>query len=147
MSLLLLNFGFCWLRIGPISYTFSWDSTPKVDDDKIININSWWKTFSDKLGWILHIPQKDDYSTSLWYVISLVQITINWLLWLLASVVLIYMLYYGFLVLSAWSDDKNVSKGKKWISNATITIVGIGLSWLVISAIIRFINMISKDSS
>ncbi len=153
VSILLLSFGFCWLKIGPIQEIFNWDSSPRIDNEEIENINEWseninkWsKRFSDKLNGIIKLPQKEDYPTSLWYVTSLIQIAINWLLWILASLVLIYMLYCGFLVLSSWSDDKNSWKGKKWISNAAITIAGIGLSRLVISAMIWFINIISKTN-
>ena len=53
------------------------------------------------------------------------------------------MIYCGFLVFSSGSDDKNASKGKKWISTAAIALTGIGLSWLIISAMIRFIQRIS----
>lgn len=153
VSILLLSFGFCRVRINPIQDTFDWDSTPTIDNEQIEKINEWsetinkWsKRFSDKLSGIIKLPQKDDYPTTLWYVTTLIQIAINWLLWILATVVLIYMLYCGFLVLSSWSDDKNVSKGKKWISNAVITIAGIGLSRLIISAMIWFINIISKTN-
>lgn len=147
ITILSLNFGCCLKLFGPTPETFTWDSTPAINSEEIKDINEWSKTFSDKLEWILHLPQKSDYPTSLWYVTSLIQITINWLLWILASVVLVYMLYCGFLILSSWSDDKNVSKGKKWISSAAITIAGVGLSWFVISAMIWFINLISKGNS
>lgn len=147
VAVLLLSFGFCWLKTpGPLQDPFIEDSSPKIDNQEIEDIDEWSRKFSDKLEWILQLPQKENYSTSLWYVTSLIQITINWLLATLASVVLIYMLYCWFLILSSWSDDKNASKGKKWISNAVITIAGIGLSWLVISAMIWFINLISKTN-
>ena len=135
-----------WLKIGPIETIFGWGSTPRIDSEEIEDINQWPKTFTDKLNWILNLPQKDEYMTSLWYAISLIQIAINWLLWILASIVLVYMLYCGFLVLSSWSDDKGISKAKKWISSAAITMAGIGLSWLIISAMLRFINIISKEN-
>ena len=151
-GLLVINFWYCGLDTPwPKTDKFNWDSTPTInsqeESQEIEGINQWSKTFSDKLEWILRLPQKSDYPTSLWYVTSLIQITINWLLWILASVVLVYMLYCGFLILSSWSDDKNVSKGKKWISSAAITIAGVGLSWFVISAMIWFINLISKGNS
>ena len=147
-GLLVINFWHCELNTPwPTTNVFDWDSTPTIDSQEIKDVNEWSKTFSDKLEWILRLPKKSDYPTSLWYVTSLIQITINWLLWILASVVLVYILYCGFLILSSWSDDKNVSKGKKWISNAAVAIAGIGLSWLVISAMIWFINIISKGNS
>ena len=146
VSMLLLSFSF-WLKIpGPINTEFNWDSTPKIDNEKIEDVDEWSKTFSDKLEWILQLPQKENYSTTLWYVTSLIQITVNRILSILASVTLVYMLYCGFLILSSWADDKNVWKGKKWISNAAITIAWIGLSRLVISAMIWFIKIISKTN-
>ena len=143
LSLFALNFGYCLPKWSPKTEYFNPDSTPFMSGDKIEDINEWWKTFSERLEWILSIPQKDKYSTSLWYVTTLIQVIINWLLWILSFVALVYMLYCGFLVLSSGSDDKNASKGKKWISTAAIALAWIGLSWLIISAMIRFINNIT----
>lgn len=143
LSLFALNFGYCISTWLPKTEYFNPDSTPFMSGDEIEDINEWWKTFSERLEWILSIPQKDKYSTSLWYVTTLIQVIINWLLWILSFVALVYMLYCGFLVLSSGSDDKNASKGKKWISTAAIALAWIGLSWLIISAMIRFINNIT----
>ena len=123
------------------------DSTTKIDNIPTENIDQWSHRMSEKTKWILHLPEPNDYDTWLWYVIALIQIAINWLLGMLAVIALVYILYCGFLILSSWSDDKNVSKGKKWISNAAVAIAGIGLSWLVISAMIWFINIISRGNS
>lgn len=144
-SILIINLWYC-LRTWPITEKFDWNwwSEPIMDGNWIDNINEWWATFSNKLEWILHLPQKDDYTTSLGYITSLIQISINWLLWILAFIALVYMLYCGFLVFSSGSDDKNASKGKKWISTAAIALAWIGISWLIISAMIRFINLISN---
>ncbi len=144
MVMLSLNYGFWWLwNWGARNPIFTWTSTPIVDEKEIVDINSWSKSFSDKLEWILSIPKKSEYSTSLWYVTTLIQVLINWLLWILSFVALVYMLYCGFLVFSSGSDDKNASKGKKWILTAAIALAWIWLSWLVISAMIRFINNIA----
>ena len=94
----------------------------------------------DKSVWILHLPQPDTYETKLWYTLALIQIAVNWILGMLAVVSLVYILYCWFLVLSSWSEDKNASKWKSWIKNAAIAIAWIGLSWLIISAMIWFIN-------
>ena len=144
VSVFVINLWYCLPTWQPIQTPFEAESSPIIDDKEIENINEWWKTFSDKLEWILRLPQKNDYATSLWYVTSLIQISINWLLWILAFVALVYMLYCGFLVFSSWSDDKNASKGKKWISTAAIALAWIWLSWLIISAMIRFINIIAS---
>lgn len=123
-----------------------WDSTPKIDNKDISDNAIWeWTTHIwDKSAWIIHLPQPKEYETKLKYTLALIKIIINRTLWILATVALVYMLYSWFLVLSSWSDDKNVSKWKKGISTAAIAIAWIGISRLIISAMIRFINVITK---
>ena len=126
--------------------TQDWDSTPKIDNKDISDNAIWeWTTHIwDKSAWIIHLPQPEEYETKLKYTLALIKIIINRTLWILATVALVYMLYNWFLVLSSWSDDKNVSKWKKGISTAAIAIAWIGISRLIISAMIRFINVITK---
>lgn len=124
-------------------------STPKMSGDEISGedpISSGSKIMWDKSVWIIHLPRVTDYNTELWYFLALIKIAINWILGILASVALVYMLYCWFLVLSSWSDDKNVSKGKKWIRTAAVAIAWIWLAWLIISAMIWFIRVITKAS-
>lgn len=112
------------------------------------SIIEWSHTISDQLNGIVNTPNNnthDNYTTSLWRVITLIQKAINRLLWILAFVALVYMLYNWFLVLTSWSESKNADKGKKWISTAAIAIAWIGLSWLIISAILRLINNIAAN--
>ena len=120
------------------------DSNPYVDGTWADNIQQWTKIFSEKLDWILHLPQRDEYVTALGYALSLIKISVNRILGLLAFVALVYLIYCGALVLFSWSGDKNASKWKKWISTAAIALAWIGLSRLIISAMIWFISMISK---
>jgi len=155
-SILILGFNFqCtgWLCLDRDHCDGRWsqwddrDSTAKMSWEVVSatdSIWSWSKVMWDESMWIVHLDQVENYDTELWYALSLIQITVNWTLWILAIVVFVYMLYNWFLVLSAWSDDKNVSKWKKWISNAAIAIAWIGLAWLIISAMIRFIKNITK---
>lgn len=122
-------------------------STPIMSGDEISSTDPIWsgsKIMWDKGVWIIHLPSVTDYNTELWYFLALIKIAINWILGILASVALVYMLYCWFLVLSSWSDDKNVSKGKKWIRTAAVAIAWIWLAWLIISAMIWFIRVITK---
>ena len=137
-SLLIMNFGHC---LGNLR-TFDRESTPQFSGVKVITgIDEWSKNFTDNLEWILHMPQKYEYETSLWYALALITIAVNWILWMLAFVALVYMIFCGFLVLS--SDDKNASKVKKWIYTAAIALAWIWLAWLIISAMVWFIESIS----
>lgn len=116
---------------------------PKIGDDKMESIAQATDKTTNKLNWILQFPERSDYATPLWYALSLIQISINWILWILATVALVYMLYCGFLVFTSWADDKNAQKGRKWISTAAIALAWIGLSWMIVSAMIRFITMLT----
>ena len=115
-----------------------------VDDENSISQST--KITSDKSIWILHLPRSDDYDTRLWYLLAIIQIAVNWILWILAFIALIYMLYNWFLVLSAWSDDKNVSKWKKWVKTAAIAIIWIWIARLIVSAMIWFIRVITVSN-
>lgn len=121
------------------------DDDPTIDSTNMESIPQWtYDTTYDKLQWILQFPQRSEYSTTLWYAIRLIQVSINWILWILATVSLIYMLYCWFLIFSSWADDKNTQKGRKWISNAAIALAWIGLSRLIVSVMIWFINTLTK---
>jgi len=144
-SILLINFSIWqWIQWwSKIPYERPTDTkSPTVSNEEVEDIGGWSKAASDKVLWIIKVPQPDNYSTSLSYVMALIQIAINWVLWLLSFVALIYMLYCGFLVFSSGSDDKNAQKGRKWIKTAAIALAWIGLSRLIISAIIWIINLI-----
>ncbi len=67
---------------------------------------------------------------------------INYALWLVALVALIYLIYHGFLIVTASGDDAQYKKGLKGVKFAAIAMVGIGASWLIVSAIFRLIALI-----
>jgi hypothetical protein len=130
-----------WLSTGdPRDPEINEESTTKIDGKETEDIDQWSHWMSEESKWILHLPKPENYNTWLWYVMALIQIALNWLLWILALVALVYMIYCGILVLTSWSDDKNASKGKKGIRTAAIALAWIGLSRLIVSAIIRFIT-------
>ena len=147
-----INFS-SWLRSPFPEYwrTTSSDSTATVAGTTVNeswSISEWSRTISDQLRWTIDTPNTgtyDNYTTSLWRVITLIQKAINRLLWILAFVALVYMLYNWFLILTSWSDTKNADKGKKWISTAAIALAWIGLSWLIVSAIIWIIGVFANQ--
>jgi len=156
LAWLFVSFGISfsqWLRAPSPQYaaTTTSDGTATVAGTTVNeswSISEWSHAFSDQLHWIVDTPNTgtyDNYTTSLWHVITLIQKAINRLLWILAFVALVYMLYNWFLILTSWSDSKNADKWKKWISTAAIALAWIGLSWLIISAIIWLINNIAAN--
>ena len=139
-----------WLKV--LDWNKWWEDTQNRQstwtiDWEDINTNDpiwmWSRSMGEKSSGILHIPDSTNYNTKLWYALALIQIIVNRALWILAFVALVYMIYNWFLIFSSGSDSKNMDKGKKWIKNAVVAIAWIWISWLIISAMIWFINMIS----
>jgi hypothetical protein len=58
----------------------------------------------------------------------------------LGLIALIYLIYNGFLILTAAGDDTQYKKGLQSIKYAAIALGGIGASWLIISLIFRIIQ-------
>lgn len=150
-----------WLLIVSINfsnarYRFRWDSETEVDTTPRIDTWNWNQEMtsmdqasfllSERLNGILKFPEKQNYTSSLEYVLDLIRVSINWILWILSFIALVYMLYCWFLIFSSWADSKNAQKGKKWISTAAIALAWIGLSWLIVSAMIWFITTLSKPN-
>jgi hypothetical protein len=61
---------------------------------------------------------------------------------MLGLVALIYLIYHGFLIVTAAGDDTQYKKGLKGIKFAAIAMVGVGASWLIVSGIFRLIALI-----
>lgn len=75
-------------------------------------------------------------------VMDVIKNIINYALWMVALVALVYLIYHGFLIVTASGDDTQYKKGLKGIKFAAIAIVGIGLSWLIVSGVFRLIALI-----
>jgi hypothetical protein len=68
---------------------------------------------------------------------------INYALWLVAMIALIYLLYHGFLMITAAGDEEQYSKWLQWIKYAGIALAGIGVSRFVVSLIFYLIQLIT----
>lgn len=86
--------------------------------------------------------QISDHSTAQNQTLQLVKNIINYVLGFLALVALVYLIYNGFLILTAGGDDAQYKKGMGALKYAIIAIAGIGASWLIVSLIFRLLNLI-----
>lgn len=66
---------------------------------------------------------------------AIVKNIINYALWMVALIALVYLIYHGFLMVTASGDDTQYKQWLKGIKFATIAIVGIWTSWLIVSLI------------
>ncbi|MFA6256543.1 MAG: hypothetical protein WC606_05230 [Candidatus Absconditabacterales bacterium] len=67
---------------------------------------------------------------------------INYALGMIALVALVYLVYHGFLILTAAGDDAQYKKGLSGVKFAAIAMAGVGASRLIISAIFRLLTLI-----
>lgn len=86
--------------------------------------------------------QITDHTTAQNQTLQLVKNIINYVLGFLALVALVYLIYNGFLILTAGGDDTQYKKGMWSLKYAVIAIAGIGASWLIVSLIFRLLNLI-----
>ncbi len=96
-----------------------------------------------KIDGIIYNDNKiNDFDGAQKGTISLIKKWVNYALSVAAFVALLYLLYHGFLMLiSAWDEDKY----KKWlngIKTAAIALMGMGLSWMIVSFILYVLNKI-----
>ena len=73
--------------------------------------------------------------------LDVVKNIINYALLMIGFVALVYLIYHGFLILTAAGDDTQYKKGLSGIKFAAIAIAGVGASWLIVSAIFRLIAL------
>lgn len=86
--------------------------------------------------------QISDHSTAQNQTLQLVKNIINYVLGFLALVALVYLIYNGFLILTAGGDDAQYKKGMGSLKYAMIAIAGVGASRLIVSLIFRLLNLI-----
>lgn len=67
--------------------------------------------------------------------------TINWILWILATVALCICMYAWFKMLTSGGDSKSYDVWWTILKNAAIWLAIIWLSWIIVSAIFWFINL------
>jgi len=65
---------------------------------------------------------------------------LSWLLWFLALVAVIFAIYAGFQILTAWGDEEKVKKGKTTLINALLGLFVIWISWALVSWIFSSLN-------
>ncbi len=156
-SIFLLNNTFGQLELWNTS------SILNTNIDSTIDTNIWGSTIGNPIReWAYQIVHSDDWnyiiewivdsdteitahSTALDRTLGIIKRIINWALWLLSLVALVYLIVHWFMIITAAWDDTKYKKWMKWIKNAAIAIWGIWLSWFIISFIFRIINNITAQ--
>lgn len=74
--------------------------------------------------------------------INFIQNIVNWSLSIIGLIALVYLLYNGFLMLTAAGDDAQFKKGAKAVRTTTLALVGMWVSALIVNAIFYFVDKI-----
>lgn len=94
-----------------------------------------------KIKWITNVDEEiKTHNQAESKVMQIIQNIINYALWLLSLIALVYIIYHGFIILTAAGDDTQYKKWLKWIKFATIAIWWIWLSWIIVSFIFYVID-------
>jgi len=87
------------------------------------------------------IHTKDDKANS--RLLDTIKNAINWCLWILATVVLCFCIYWGFKMLTSWADSKWYDAGWKVLKNALLWLAIILLAWMIVSVVFWFVAAMS----
>lgn len=99
-----------------------------------------------KLEWIVDSDWEyiNSHEYALTRTLQIIKNAINWALWVLALVALIYLLIMWFMMLTAAGDDSRHKKWLSWIKRAAIAIAWIWLSRFIVSFIFWVIRWIAS---
>ena len=98
------------------------------------------------IPWIKYVPQTEKNSPSS-ALLDTVRSTINWILWILATIALVICLYAWFKMLTSGWDSKWYDAWMKILKNAALWLIIIWLSWIIVSAIFWFVNLQADGGS
>ena len=98
--------------------------------------SGWWENPSADANLLGDGTQRLSGST----LLTTVKNAINWIMGILATIALVICLYGGFKMITSAGDDKKYEDGMKVLKNAAIWLAIIGLSWMIVSVIFRFIG-------
>jgi len=122
---------------------FNSDQDQYIDANDISNpIRDWAYTAikspdqSNEIWWVQWATDKiEDHSSAREKTFTIVKNLINYALWILSLIALIYMIYHGIIILTAAGDDAKYKQGMKGIKFAAIALIWIWFSWIIVSSI------------
>jgi hypothetical protein len=149
----ILGYSFAELQIPGNPTIYNEDQGQYIEASDISNpIRDWayWAINNEnitngKVEWLsTDYTQIEDYPTAQGKTLAIINNFINYALGLVSLVALIYLIYHGILMVTAWWDDAQYKKWLKWIKFAAIAIVGIWLSWILVSSVFWLLNLLTK---
>jgi len=106
---------------------------------KVIDADTTNTISNQELWWIVNPWLIQNHWTALSSTMAIIKNIINYSLWLVSLIALVYLMYHWFLMVTAAWDDTQYKKGIKWLKLAAVALTGIWMSWLLVSFILWLI--------
>ena len=97
---------------------------------QVIHSSDW----KHQLSWLID-QEITNHDTALTKTLDIINNIINYALWVLSLIALIYLILHWFMMITAWWDDARYKQWLDWLKHAAIAIAGIWLSRFIISFI------------
>lgn len=137
----------CWLLVNiawaiefwPWDETILTEKTEDVVGGDVLNSDDIINDGINAIAWgdIEGIYNEDitDNATAWEKATNLMKWFLNYVLALIGLVALVYLIYHGFLTLTAGNDEERSKKWMQWIKTALIALVWLGVAWFVLSLV------------
>lgn len=99
------------------------------------------------VGGIVNIGEITEHNQAKESVLNIIKNIINYALGLAWLVALVYLLAHGFMIVTAAGDDAKYKKGLKGVKTAAIALIGIGVSFFIVSFIFYIIRIVIGGSA
>lgn len=123
------------------------DTTSVFSDDFVKEdknpIRQWIDWLVQKVGGIFYPQEITTFNTAKNTTIGIIHLFINYALWLLSLVALIYLIIKWFMIITALGDTEKYKKWLAGVKTAAIAIAGIGMSRLIVTFIFYVIGLIT----
>ena len=116
-------------------YTQNREEALSTDDIQWDPLRQWATSIWSQTEWIINQQPITDFGSAMDQTLLLVQNALNYLLWFLATIALIYLIYHGVPILLSPTDASKVDEAKKAVTRAIYALGGIAFSWLFVSIV------------
>ena len=134
----------------PSPSTFTPATNPSTNTNGY-QFGEWWFRWQTTL-FNPDVPDSEEFGANVansgWVnsLLLTIKTAVNRVLGLLAFIALLFLLYWGFKILIAGTDDKAVSDAVKIVKNAAYGILFIALSWIIVTFIFYIAAVLTEDT-
>ena len=114
-----------------------------INSEKALRDGSY--TLSEGVEGIYNDTKLEDTGTSREKNANYIKGYINYFLGITGLIALLYLLYHGFMAVTAWTDEDQLKKGMEWVKYAGMAILGIAVAWFVVSGLFWLSFIITEN--